>query len=156
MSKKSLKKNYIYNLAYQVLILILPLITAPYISRVLGAENIGIFVGNEPFGNIGIQLVVVLQFFIFQFFKIDRNYLFGRNTCFDKIVTILLQQCGFSAASDARYNFYDLFFTPKIYFFKVFFTLYHYTAPCKNFVLLLLYIIQKTLSIKMPISEFCK
>lgn len=41
--KKSITKNYIYNLAYQILILILPLITTPYISRVLGAENIGIY-----------------------------------------------------------------------------------------------------------------
>ncbi len=41
--KKSITKNYIYNLIYQILILILPLITTPYISRVLGAENIGIY-----------------------------------------------------------------------------------------------------------------
>lgn len=41
--KKSITKNYIYNLTYQILILILPLITTPYISRVLGAENIGIY-----------------------------------------------------------------------------------------------------------------
>lgn len=41
--KKSITKNYIYNLIYQILVLILPLITAPYISRVLGAENIGIY-----------------------------------------------------------------------------------------------------------------
>ena len=43
MAKKSITKNYIYNLIYQVLILILPLITTPYISRVLGATNIGIY-----------------------------------------------------------------------------------------------------------------
>lgn len=41
--KKSITKNYIYNLLYQILVLILPLITTPYISRVLGAENIGIY-----------------------------------------------------------------------------------------------------------------
>ena len=41
--KQSLKKNYIYNLIYQLMILILPLATAPYLSRVLGAENIGIY-----------------------------------------------------------------------------------------------------------------
>lgn len=43
MSKKSLTKNYIYNLVYQILILVLPLITTPYTSRVLGAQNIGIY-----------------------------------------------------------------------------------------------------------------
>lgn len=41
--KKSLKVNYIYNLMYQLLIMFLPLIVTPYISRVLGAENIGIY-----------------------------------------------------------------------------------------------------------------
>ena len=41
--KKSITKNYIYNLTYEILALILPLITTPYISRILGAENIGIY-----------------------------------------------------------------------------------------------------------------
>lgn len=43
MSKKSITVNYIYNLVYQVLTLILPLITTPYLSRVLGADKIGIY-----------------------------------------------------------------------------------------------------------------
>lgn len=38
-----MKKNFIYNLIYQLLVLILPLITVPYISRVLGAEGIGTY-----------------------------------------------------------------------------------------------------------------
>ncbi len=38
---KSAKKNYIYNLIYQLLLIILPLITTPYISRVLGAGGVG-------------------------------------------------------------------------------------------------------------------
>lgn len=38
----SVKKNFIYNLSYQMLIMILPLITTPYISRVIGAEGIGL------------------------------------------------------------------------------------------------------------------
>ena len=38
----SIKKNFIYNLSYQILIMILPLITTPYISRVIGPEGIGI------------------------------------------------------------------------------------------------------------------
>ena len=41
--KKSVAKNYIYNLIYQILVLILPLITTPYLSRVLGSEGIGIY-----------------------------------------------------------------------------------------------------------------
>ena len=43
MEKKSIFKNYIYNLSYQIITLILPLITTPYVSRALGAESIGIY-----------------------------------------------------------------------------------------------------------------
>lgn len=43
MKENSLKKNYIYNLIYQLLIIILPLITTPYLSRVLGADGVGIY-----------------------------------------------------------------------------------------------------------------
>ena len=43
MSKKNIAKNYAYNLSYQILAIIIPLITTPYLSRVLGATNIGIY-----------------------------------------------------------------------------------------------------------------
>ena len=43
MSKKSITQNYIYNIMYQFLVMVIPLITTPYLSRVLGAENIGIY-----------------------------------------------------------------------------------------------------------------
>ena len=39
----SLKKNIAYNIAYQILVILLPLITAPYISRILGAEGLGTY-----------------------------------------------------------------------------------------------------------------
>ena len=42
MGVSSIKKNFFYNSLYQVLIVIIPFISAPYISRVLGAANIGI------------------------------------------------------------------------------------------------------------------
>ena len=61
--KKSITKNYIYNLIYQVLILLLPLVTTPYVSRVLGSENIGIYSYTTSlsayfilFGSLGIAL----------------------------------------------------------------------------------------------------
>lgn len=39
----SLKKNFIYQTGYQVLATALPLITTPYINRVLGAEQLGTY-----------------------------------------------------------------------------------------------------------------
>lgn len=41
--RTSIKKNFLYQMIYEVMILILPLITSPYISRVIGAEGLGIF-----------------------------------------------------------------------------------------------------------------
>lgn len=56
-------KNYFYNLSYQILILIVPLITTPYVSRVLGAKGVGIFSYTNSvvqyfvlFGCIGLNL----------------------------------------------------------------------------------------------------
>ena len=37
----NVKKNFIYNSLYQILTILLPLITTPYLSRVLGADGIG-------------------------------------------------------------------------------------------------------------------
>lgn len=61
--KKSIIKNYIYNLTYQILILVLPLLTTPYVSRVLGAENVGIYSYTASivsyfvlFGSLGISM----------------------------------------------------------------------------------------------------
>ena len=60
---KSITKNYLYNVAYQILAMVIPLITTPYISRVLGAENIGIYSYTLSisaffilFGSLGIAL----------------------------------------------------------------------------------------------------
>ena len=39
----SIKKNFLYNAFYNVLTLIIPLVTTPYISRIMGAERIGIY-----------------------------------------------------------------------------------------------------------------
>lgn len=41
--KNSLAKNYIFNLIFQMLTVITPLITTPYVARVLGAINNGIY-----------------------------------------------------------------------------------------------------------------
>ena len=59
----SLKKNIVYNTIYQVFTLILPLVTVPYISRVLGTEGVGLYSYTSAFaqyfviaGMIGISL----------------------------------------------------------------------------------------------------
>lgn len=51
MKNGRLVKNYIYNTLYQILVLIAPLITTPYISRVLGVTNIGIYQYSQSIAN---------------------------------------------------------------------------------------------------------
>ena len=41
--KNKIVKNYFYNMIYQLLLIFLPLITLPYLSRILGAKGIGIY-----------------------------------------------------------------------------------------------------------------
>ncbi|MCR5231455.1 MAG: oligosaccharide flippase family protein [Acholeplasmatales bacterium] len=41
MAQKSIAKNYIYNLTYQIIALITPILTMPYVSRVLGVDHVG-------------------------------------------------------------------------------------------------------------------
>lgn len=39
----SIKKNLTYNITYQIFQMIIPLITVPYVSRILGVEGVGIY-----------------------------------------------------------------------------------------------------------------
>lgn len=59
----SIARNYIYNIIYQVFIILVPLITVPYISRVLGSNGIGVYAYTNSivqyfvlFGTIGVAL----------------------------------------------------------------------------------------------------
>lgn len=81
--KKSITKNYIYNLAYQILIIILPIITTPYLSRVLGAENIGIYSYTLSivtyfilFGSLGISMYAQREIAYVQDDKHKRSKIF--------------------------------------------------------------------------------
>ena len=39
----STKKNAAYNVAYRLFSVLLPLVTAPYLSRVVGTEGVGLY-----------------------------------------------------------------------------------------------------------------
>lgn len=59
----SIAKNYVYNVVYQVFVLLVPLITIPYVSRVLGSHGIGVNAYTNSviqyfilFGTIGVAL----------------------------------------------------------------------------------------------------
>lgn len=81
--KKSIAKNYIYNLTYQLLTILLPLITTPYLARILGAENIGIYGYTISivtyfvlFGTLGVSMYGQREIAYIQQEKKDRSKLF--------------------------------------------------------------------------------
>lgn len=55
----SIKKNFIYNSLYQILLIIIPLITAPYLSRNLGADGIGIFAYYYSIANYFVLFIML-------------------------------------------------------------------------------------------------
>lgn len=63
MKKNSVKQNYIFNTLYQIFSMVIPFFMIPYISRVLGPENIGaygyaasIVSGFALVGSMGVKL----------------------------------------------------------------------------------------------------
>lgn len=68
MKVNSIKKNYIFNVIYQALVTIIPLVTTPYVSRVLEADGIGsysyvlsIVTYFGLFGSLGVDLYGTLR-----------------------------------------------------------------------------------------------
>ena len=83
MAKKSIMKNYIYNLSYQILTFILPIVTTPYLARVLGATGIGIYGYTfsictyfNLFGSLGVALYGQREIAYNQDNKAKRNRIF--------------------------------------------------------------------------------
>lgn len=50
-----LVKNYLYNASYQIFVLLIPLLTTPYLARVLGPKGVGI----NAFTNANIQYFII-------------------------------------------------------------------------------------------------
>ena len=83
MKKNSIAKNYVYNLIYQLLTIFLPLITTPYLSRILGAKQIGIYGYTTSilayfilFGSLGIAMYGQREIAYYQENKEKRSQIF--------------------------------------------------------------------------------
>lgn len=105
-------KNYLYNLSYQILVLIVPLITTPYVSRVLGAKGVGTFSYTNSivqyfilFGCIGLNLYGQREIAYVQHEKEKRNKAFWELVILRIItVSISLAVFYFTLASHGKYS----------------------------------------------------
>ena len=91
VNKMKVIKNYLYNAGYQILLMLVPLITVPYVSRVLGAYGSGVNSYTNSFvtffylaGQLGITLYGNRQIAYFQ------NNRFKRSVEFWSIILLQL------------------------------------------------------------------
>lgn len=112
-------KNYLYNAVYQLLVILTPIITAPYLARVLGADNLGIYGYINSSGNI-ITTCALLGIFAYgnrqtAYVRDNRQEL--TETFWEiEFTRVILGICG-----TAAYVLYALL-NPK---FRIFFILYY-------------------------------
>lgn len=94
-------KNYLYNASYQVFVLLVPLITTPYLARVLGPTGVGINSYTNSiiqyfilFGSVGVNLYGNRQV---AFVRDDRNKLSRTfyEIFFMRIITIIIAYLAF-------------------------------------------------------------
>lgn len=116
--KKSIRVNYIYNMIYQILIMILPVITMPYVSRVLGADGIGIYGYTSStlayfilFGSLGISLYGQREIAYLRDNKEKRSYAFYE-IIFLRLVTMIISMLVyyFVLIRTSKYSLYYLIF----------------------------------------------
>ena len=56
---RSIKKNFIYQSAYQIVLIVVPLVTTPYLSRVLGPDQIGVFSVTQAITNYFVMFAML-------------------------------------------------------------------------------------------------
>ena len=101
-------------MAYQILIIILPLITAPYISRIIGAEGIGIYSYTTSisayfilFGSLGIRTYAQREIAYHQNDKKEYSKTFWEINIFRAItMSLSILVFIFSMTINGEYNFY--------------------------------------------------
>lgn len=102
------KKNIAYNFIYQILVLILPFITAPYLARTIGAYGVGTFSFAQSIVSYFSLLVMLgLQNYGNRSIAAVQNDKAGRSKVFWEIYAM---QAGMFVLSAILYSLYNVFF----------------------------------------------
>lgn len=124
--RKSIKRNFFYNAIYQILLLIIPLITTPYLSRVLGADGIGTISYAESmlnyfvlFANLGITTYGQREISYVQNKRKQRSIIFWNTKCL-QFVTSAIAFVAFVAFSWQQKN-RSLYFALSLQIVAIFF-----------------------------------
>ncbi len=117
MSNNKIVKNYIYNTAYQMLVIVSPLITAPYIARVLGVT--GVSIANYIysivtyfvlFGTVGSSLFGQREIAYYQDDPVKRSSVFKEIFVFRLIAVSISTAIYYFTMTDGEYSVVSLLF----------------------------------------------
>lgn len=96
-TKKSVKTNYLLQATWQLLLILVPLITTPYLSRVLGAEQIGLYSYTSSIANyfvmfaaLGMSTYGVREIAICSDNRDQRSKVFAEAFCSQLIVSVVV------------------------------------------------------------------
>ncbi len=59
MKQTSVKKNFIYNILYQILVIIVPFVTSPYLTRVIGAGGLGEYTFTQSYAHYFVLFILL-------------------------------------------------------------------------------------------------
>lgn len=112
-------KNYLYNVAYQILVLIAPIVTAPYLARVLGADNLGIYSYVNSSGSIitTLSLLGIYAYGNRQTAYVREN----RETLTSTFWELLIIRVGLGTIGTAAYIVYAVFNQEYVRFFLIYY-----------------------------------
>lgn len=96
-SKKSVKINYLLQATWQLLLILVPLITTPYLSRVLGADQIGLYSYSSSIANyfvmfaaLGMSTYGVREIAICADSRTQRSKVFAEAFCSQLIISVIV------------------------------------------------------------------
>lgn len=113
---KRLLKNYIYNSVYQLIILLIPLLLTPFLTRVIGADGIGKYSYTRSvvtyfilFGTVGSNLYAQREIAIVEDNIRKRSILFWEILTFR--IVMLCISLFFYLVTEVRYSEYAILFS---------------------------------------------
>lgn len=124
---KSLSKNYLYNLSYQLFTLLIPLITMPYIARTLGVEAIGEYSFSY---SIVAYFILLAQFGITNFAQreiayhqsdIQKRSCIFFEVCIFQIITVAISLTGYCALGALCGNVTSIYWLQALHIMAVMF-----------------------------------
>ncbi|SDG82077.1 Membrane protein involved in the export of O-antigen and teichoic acid [Selenomonas sp. WCT3] len=125
----SVKKNYFFIAIYQFLLLFVPLITTPYLTRVLGARSLGVYSYTNSIAHyFTIFIMMGLTIYGSRQIAIVRNDEIELNNSFSEIVSVQLVNGIFFSLIYSIYSLYIFFYEKEIFFITILWGFYVISA----------------------------